>query len=476
MSALIKQPGARNLRLIFKQLHAVRALCVSSKCCADDHAQKQKSSAEHFDIIIGGGGLVGTALAVALGKNKVLSDKRILLLEGAPPFKGFNVEAQYGNRVSAINNNSVELFQSIGAWDYMEERRIKHVKQMQVWDACSDALIKFQDEHFAADVACIIENDLMLDAMYAQLADNKNAQNVEVRNNARIEGVQLSVDTGDKFSQVHLKDGKTLTCELLIGADGANSLVRKQMNIDVFSLDYQRRGVVATVQLEDACDNTVAWQRFLPTGPVALLPLSDTLSSVVWSTSIPHAKHLLELSAEDFTKALNEAFFKEYPKDGFVVNAMNTLNSLIGRNPDMLRQYPPAVNGVVEKSRASFPLGFLHASSYVCTGAALIGDAAHRVHPLAGQGVNLGFSDVRELVKVLSEAAYAGAKLSDNHYLIKYEQRSLSKNVPIMVGVHGLHTLYSTTFTPVVLLRSLGLQLTDTISPIKNLFMKRAIG
>uniref|UniRef100_A0A0K8VHK0 Putative ubiquinone biosynthesis monooxygenase COQ6 n=1 Tax=Bactrocera latifrons TaxID=174628 RepID=A0A0K8VHK0_BACLA len=315
MSALIKPSGTRNLRLLFKQLHAVRAICVSSKCYTDDHAQKPKSSAEHYDIIIGGGGLVGTALAVALGKNKVLNDKRILLLEGAPPFRGFNVEAQYGNRVSAINNNSVELFQSIGAWDYMEERRVKHVKQMQVWDACSDALIKFQDEHFAADVACIIENDLMLDALYAQLADNTNTQNVEVRNNSRIEGVQLSVDTGDKYSQVHLKDGKTLTCELLIGADGANSLVRKQMNIDVFSLEYQRRGVVATVQLEDPCDNTVAWQRFLPTGPVALLPLSDTLSSVVWSTTIPHAKHLLELSEADFTKALNEAFFQGIPQE-----------------------------------------------------------------------------------------------------------------------------------------------------------------
>ncbi|CAD7000099.1 ubiquinone biosynthesis monooxygenase COQ6, mitochondrial [Ceratitis capitata] len=476
MSVLIKASGLGPVRLVFKQLSASRALSLSTKYYAETDTSKQKSSAEHFDIIIGGGGLVGTALAVALAKNKVLSDKRILLLEGAPPFRGFNVETQYGNRVSAINGNSVELFKSIGAWDYMQERRVKHVKQMQVWDACSDALIKFQDEHFAADVACIVENDLMLDAMYAQLADKNNMPNVEVRNNARIEALRLSVDTGDNYSQVHLKDGKTLTCELMIGADGANSLVRKQMNIDVFSVDYERRGVVATVQLEDACDNAVAWQRFLPTGPVALLPLSETLSSVVWSTTIAHAKELLDMPATDFTKALNEAFFKEYPKDGVVVNAMNTLNSLIGRDPNILRQYPPAVNDVIDKSRASFPLGFLHASSYVCSGAALIGDAAHRVHPLAGQGVNLGFSDVRELVKVLADAAYAGARLGDKHYLIKYEQRSLAKNVPIMVGVHGLHTLYSTTFTPVVLLRSLGLQLTDTFSPIKNLFMRRAMG
>ncbi|XP_067624837.1 ubiquinone biosynthesis monooxygenase COQ6, mitochondrial [Eurosta solidaginis] len=476
MTTLVKHCGVHPLRMILQHT-AMRAFSLGSKCYyTETEGHNSKSSAQHFDIIIGGGGLVGTTLAVALAKNKVLSGKRILLLEGAPAFKGFNKDAQYGNRVSAINSNSVELFKSIDAWDYMQERRVKHVKQMQVWDACSDALIQFQDKNFSDDVACIVENDLILDAMYAQLSDGKSATNVTVRNNSRIEGLNLSVDTGNAYTQVHLKDGQTLTCELLIGADGVNSMVRQQMNIDVFSVDYERRGIVATVNLEDTSDNSVAWQRFLPTGPVALLPLNDTLSSVVWSTTIPHAKQLLDMSDEDFAIALNEAFFKEYPKDGVVINAMNTLNSIIGRNPNMVRQYPPGVSGVVEKSRASFPLGFLHASSYVCTGTALIGDAAHRVHPLAGQGVNLGFSDARELVDALSEAAYNGAKISDKQYLLKYEQRSLAKNVPIMVGVHGLHMLYSTTFTPVVLLRSLGLQLTDSISPIKNIFMKRAMG
>ncbi|XP_023299332.2 ubiquinone biosynthesis monooxygenase COQ6, mitochondrial [Lucilia cuprina] len=432
------------------------------------------TSTEHYDIIIGGGGLVGTTLAAALATNKTMADKKVLLLEGAPPFKGFSTSQPYGNRVSAINKNSIALFESIGAWERMLNARVKPVKQMQVWESNSDALIQFQHDHFAQDVACIVENDLMLDAVYSQLKDA--APNVLVRNLSRISEVKLPSDTGKGVSEVTLQSGEKFTCELIIGADGANSLVRKQMGVDVFSLNYERMGLVATLELSEAADNSVAWQRFIPTGPVALLPLTDKLSSLVWSTTIPHAKELLNMAPQEFIDALNEAFCKEFPKSDLTDKALSTLNSIMGRSSATMRQYPPRVSGVFEKSRATFPLGFLHASSYVCTGAALIGDAAHRLHPLAGQGVNLGFSDVGYLIETLAEAAYAGAKLGDKQYLMKYEQKCLNKNVPILVGVHGLHTLYSTTLTPVVLLRSLGLQLTHNIPQIKDIFMKRAMG
>lgn len=432
------------------------------------------STTEHYDIIIGGGGLVGTTLAAALAANKTLADKKVLLLEGAPPFKGFSVSQPYANRVSAINKNSIALFESIGAWERMVNARVKPVKQMQVWESNSDALIQFQHDHFAQDVACIVENDLILDAVYAQLKEA--APNVLVRNLSRISDVKLPADTGREVSEVSLQSGEKFTCELIIGADGFNSLVRKQMGVDVFSLNYERMGLVATLELSEAADNSVAWQRFIPTGPVAMLPLTDKLSSLVWSTTIPHAKELLNMPAEEFIDALNQAFCKEYPKSDLTDKALSTLNSIMGRNLSTIRQYPPRVCGVFDKSRATFPLGFLHASSYICTGAALIGDAAHRIHPLAGQGVNLGFSDVGYLIESLAEAAYAGAKLGDKQYLMKYEQKCLKKNVPIMVGVHGLHTLYSTSITPVVLLRSLGLQLTQNIPQIKDLFMKRAMG
>uniref|UniRef100_A0A1A9WNZ1 Ubiquinone biosynthesis monooxygenase COQ6, mitochondrial n=1 Tax=Glossina brevipalpis TaxID=37001 RepID=A0A1A9WNZ1_9MUSC len=437
-------------------------------------ANDAQKKPEHYDIIIAGGGLVGTTLAVAIAKNKTLANKRVLLLEGAPPFKGFDATKPYTNRVSAINKKTIDLFESIGVWERMTNARVKHVKQMQVWESNSDALIQFRHDQFAEDIACIAENDLILDAVYTELRNS--APNVEVRNQSKIMEVKLPLEKGQSCSDIKLHSGEKFSCELIIGADGANSLVRKEMNVDVFSIDYKRMGLVATLEVSEADDNSVAWQRFIPTGPVAFLPLSEKYTSLVWSTTIEQAKFLKDAPHDEFVTKLNEAFCKEYQKNDLIVKAVNGLNSLMGRSGGNMRQYPPKVQSVLEGSRAIFPLGFLHASSYVCSGAALVGDAAHRLHPLAGQGVNLGFSDICFLVESLAEAVYSGAKLGDKHYLLKYEQKGLTKNVPILIGVHGLHTLYSTTLSPVVLLRSLGLQLTHNIPQIKNIFMKRAMG
>lgn len=136
---------------------------------------------------------------------------------------------------------------------------------------------------------------------------------------------------------------------------------------------------------------------------------------------------------------------------------------------------PPAIKSVVDKSRGAFPLGFAHASSYVDKGVALIGDAAHRIHPLAGQGVNLGYGDVSCLVEKVAEAVYNGAEVNDMNYLLAYEKERLQQNVPIMMGVHGLQKLYGTDFPPVVLLRSLGLKVTHSVPFLKNLFVNRAM-
>lgn len=236
-------------------------------------------------------------------------------------------------------------------------------------------------------------------------------------------------------------------------------------------------GVVATVELnaDEAAGNTVAWQRFLPTGPVAMLPLTDTLSSLVWSTSVEHAKELLRMEPEAFIDALNDAYLKSYKSNAFVANVMRTVEGVLVLNKNKMQQLPQKVVKLQDKSRAAFPLGFGHASSYVCGGAALIGDAAHRVHPLAGQGVNLGFGDVLELTEVLAESVYNGGSLGSLQYLLKYEQERLKVNVPIMVGVHALQRLYCNDFPPLVLARSLGLKITNELPPLKKLFMEKAI-
>lgn len=152
------------------------------------------------------------------------------------------------------------------------------------------------------------------------------------------------------------------------------------------------------------------------------------------------------------------------------------MDKILGNNGVVVKpKSPPTIRSVVNKSRAAFPLGFAHASSYVKHGVALIGDAAHRIHPLAGQGVNLGYEDVSGLVQVLAEAVYNGAELNSLDYLIKYERERLQHNVPIMLGVHGLQKLYNTEFSPVVLARGIGLKVTQSLPFIKKLFVDRAM-
>lgn len=344
--------------------------------------------------------------------------------------------------------------------------------QMQVWDACSDAHITFKHDS-GKPVAYIVENDVILDAVYKGL---EGGSNVEIKNEARVEKVLLPKEIGSgERPCVTLKTGEEISCDLLIGADGYNSLVRKAMNSSNLTVDYKQMGVVATVSLSEANGNDVAWQRFLPTGPVAILPLDDKTSSLVWSTTPDHAKQLLAMQPDEFIDALNQAYYKTYKQDELVKNALNAVEAVLGKTMGGGAQYPPRICGVVEKSRAAFPLGFGHVSTYVDRHVAIIGDAAHRIHPLAGQGVNLGFGDVKCLSDILGDAAYRGANLGDLNHLLTYEKQRLCQNLPIMVGVHGLQHLYGTDFSPIVALRSVGLRLTNAFPPLKKIFMSQAM-
>lgn len=247
------------------------------------------------------------------------------------------------------------------------------------------------------------------------------------------------------------------------------------MDINNYSVSYKQMGVVGTLELDTECDNTVAWQKFLPTGPVAMLPLSDKLSSLVWTTTYEHARELLKMESAEFVHVLNEAFSKDYRENSIVNNLLKIADTVSPFKSKKELPTPPKIVNVQNGSRAQFPLGFGHASSYASRGAVLIGDAAHRVHPLAGQGVNLGYGDVLQLTKVLAEATYNGSNLDDMQYLLKYERERLKANLPIMLGVHALQRLYCNDCTPIVLARSLGLKFTSSVPPIKNFFMQKAM-
>lgn len=426
-------------------------------------------STHHYDIIIAGGGMVGCTLACLLAKNPLLANFKVLLLEGSPK-KTFELKQQYSNRVSSLNMNTKSIMSKLGVWKHIEEMRLQPVKNMQVWDACSEAFITFDQDNLQSDVAYIVENDVLLHAVNKELEKPDNPTKVDVVHSAKISKYDLMVNNHNSDTKVHMENGAVLTCNLLVGADGVNSQVRREMGVQYLSWSYEQMGIVATLRLSEPTDNRTAWQRFLPTGPVALLPLDDEHSSLVWSTTVPEAKKLLDLSEEQFIDALNDALWKQYPRSQLVQAAWD----LVGKpcTSGWSRQLPPSLRAA--SSRAAFPLGFGHSVQYVAAGVALVGDAAHRVHPLAGQGVNLGYGDVNELVDQLSQHVYMGARLDDISWLREYETRRLRHNVPTQLAIEALHRLYSVDFPPVVLARSLGLQITNALSPVKRAIMSHA--
>ncbi|ETE64145.1 Ubiquinone biosynthesis monooxygenase COQ6, partial [Ophiophagus hannah] len=395
-----------------------------------------------YDVVVSGGGMVGAAMAAALGHDVHLSDKKILLLEARPKKKIKDISTEYSNRV---------------------------------WDACSEALIMFENDNLE-DMGYIVENDIIMSALYKQL-DTVSDQ-VEVLYRSRAIGYTwpLPHQSSDSspWVQIDLADGRRFQTKLLIGADGQNSLIRKAAGIQNINYQYDQSAVVATLHLSEATDNNVAWQRFLPSGPIALLPLSDTASSLVWSTSHEHAVQLQRMDEENFVDSVNSAFWSNANHSDFIDTAASMFRSavsLLMPSGTAARQLPPSVAKVDPKSRAVFPLGLGHATEYVQDRVALIGDAAHRVHPLAGQGVNMGFGDISCLTNYLSAAAFKGKDLGSLSHLLQYEGERQRHNLSLVAATDLLSRLYSTNMAPFVLLRTWGLQITNAVPPVKEQIM-----
>ncbi|XP_015171176.1 PREDICTED: ubiquinone biosynthesis monooxygenase COQ6, mitochondrial [Polistes dominula] len=431
-----------------------------------------KNNEEFYDIVIAGGGMVGTTLACAIANNRMLESKNVLLLESNNKYE-YKPQEKYSNRVVALNQQTRTLLSSIGAWQHIEAVRCCPVKIMQVWDACSDAIITFNEDYLSKELAYIVENDLLLHAVNTQLHEKPN---VNVVYNAKVTNLLLPSIEGAN-TKIQLENGKQYETKLLVGADGVNSKVREAMNVQYVQWKYDQMGIVATLELCEPTENIVAWQRFLPTGPIALLPLTNTLSSLVWSLTTKEAKNLMKISEEEFVDNINKALWKVYPKDGIVESGMKALQQLLqglSLQSGISRQLPPSVSKIVEGSRAAFPLGFGHSVSYVAPGTVLIGDAAHRVHPLAGQGVNLGFGDIIDLVKILADTVSDGSVFGNMLYLTKYETLRQRHNIPTMLAIDALHRLYKGTAAPIILARSLGLQITNAIPILKKALIQHA--
>ncbi|MCG6574264.1 2-octaprenyl-3-methyl-6-methoxy-1,4-benzoquinol hydroxylase [Pseudomonas sp. AF32] len=391
------------------------------------------------DLLIVGAGMVGSALALALQGSGL----QVLLLDGSPmSVKPYDPQAAFEPRVSALSAASQRILERLGVWEGITARRASPYTDMHVWDGSGTGQIHFSAASLHADVlGHIVENRVVQDALLDRLHDC----DLGLLANARLEQMRRS---GDDWL-LTLADGRTLRAPLVIAADGANSAVRRLTGVATREWDYMHHAIVTSVRSARPHRMT-AWQRFTDDGPLAFLPLEregrHDWCSIVWSTTPGEAQRLMALDEAGFCGELERAFEGQ-------------LGHVISADP-----------------RLCVPLRQRHAKRYVAEGLALIGDAAHTIHPLAGQGVNLGFLDAAVLAEVLLQAAGRGERLADVKVLSRYERRRMPHNLALMAAMEGFERLFQADPLPVRWLRNTGLKLVDRLPEAKALFVREALG
>jgi len=392
-------------------------------------------------IVIVGAGVTGLTLAALLAQGENAESLRISIVD-AVKRPAWDANDDVALRVSAISCGSAELLDDIGAWPGIETSRLCPYDHMRVWDEADEPTgttgLSFDADEFAVrHLGYIVENVLVQHALLSLLDDSQ----VDVLFDAPIE----CVDLDENRRRVALHSGRTLDADLIVGADGAQSVVRESAGIAVRRWPYAQKAFVAHLLPERDHEQT-AWQRFLRDGPLGMLPLADGRISVVWSTTPDTAENALRCSDKELGAMLTEAS-----------------DCVLGR----LEVSGPC---------GAFPLGAQHAEEYVRRGIALIGDAAHTVHPLAGQGANLGLQDARALAEVIDAALGAGEHPADRPVLRRYERARKGANATMMHFMTGLNRLFASDSSLLGELRRAGMQLFNRSGPVRKRVVGVALG
>lgn len=390
-----------------------------------------------LDIAVVGGGVVGAACALSLAKLGL----EVALVEGREPAHWSAAAPDL--RVYAFAPDNAALLDGLGVWEPVRDARTQAYRRMRVWDASGGGELSFDADLLGRDqLGWIVENNLLTDRLWAALP----AAGVRLHCPARVESMEqgdASTDAGGV--RLRLDDGTRLEARLAIAADGADSTLRQLAGLQVSSHDYRQRGVVAFVETEKPHEQT-AWQRFLPSGPLAFLPFVDGRSSIVWTLPNEEADRVLALQDDAFDRELTSAF-----------------ESRLG-----------GVHAV--SRRVAFPLRRQLADAYVSGKVLLMGDAAHVVHPLAGQGVNLGLRDVARLRDAIADAQSRRADWSSPHRLARWARECRSENAAAAYAFDGINQVFSNDEMHATLLRGFVLGVAGKIPPLAALFWRKASG
>jgi 2-octaprenyl-3-methyl-6-methoxy-1,4-benzoquinol hydroxylase len=387
------------------------------------------NSRQAQDVLVAGGGVVGACAALALARD----GRKVTLVEARepPPWRADAPDL----RVYAFAPDNRALLDELGAWAPVAAARAHAYRDMRVWDAAGGGELHFSAAQAGrAELGHIVEHRLLVDRLWQALAS-------EARVSRRCPAQVESFTQDDQGVVLRLDDGTSLRGGLLLAADGADSRLRTLAGLEVDAHDYGQRGLVAYVRTEKSHEDT-AWQRFLPTGPLAFLPCGDGRCSIVWTLPDAEAERLLALDAATFCRELTRAF-------------------------------DARLGDVVEVSaRVAFPLRRQLARHYVAGRLLLLGDAAHAVHPLAGQGVNLGLRDVRALRDTLRRAP----GLPSPARLQRWERERRSDNAVAAHSFEAINGLFTDTRLLPTLLRGPALGLAGKIAPLGGFFLRRAMG
>lgn len=408
---------------------------------ANEHAVTEP----FYDVAIVGGGMVGGTLALLLGRQGF----RVAVIEAsdmAPRWQLGHADA----RVSALTEASRRLFEYLGLWTSMEARRVTPYTEMTVWDGAGNGEIHFDAQDVMAPaLGHIVENSVITDALHEAF---QHQSGVDCLASSQVVGVSETeaVSSYDTVRTLTLKEGRSLKATVVVAADGARSPLRRMLGIGTHAWDTHQQAIV-TVAMHDQPHQQQAQQVFLPSGPLAFLPLNglnakDNVSSIVWSADTAEAERLMALDDKAFASELTDAFEQR-----------------LG-------------NVTTVSRRATFPLVQRHAKHYVLPSFALVGDAAHGIHPLAGQGANLGFLDAAILAEELGRARQQGAPIGDLRVLKRYERRRRMDNAMMLKAMEAFCRGFGEQNIGISWLRNAGLRAVDQCGPLKRFFIRQALG